>query len=114
MVKEGFDNRRRCKESTALKLLKPVVIRSRETKEGDWRNLGIVGIVLSLILVFGIVGIGLGSAMLSTHYPTKSAICTSKVLGLAQKGIIRDVGGYNNAIYECTHTHGFSSIYGSL
>jgi hypothetical protein len=37
--------------------------------------------------------------------------CTSKVLELAQKGIVRDVGGYYGAIYECTHMHGLSSVY---
>jgi hypothetical protein len=38
--------------------------------------------------------------------------CTIKVLELAQKGIVREVGGYNGAIYECTHMHGLSSVYG--
>lgn len=38
--------------------------------------------------------------------------CTSKVLELAQKGIAREVGGYNEAIYGCTHMHGLSSVYG--
>jgi hypothetical protein len=37
--------------------------------------------------------------------------CTSKVLELAQKGIVRDVGGYYGAICECTHMHGLSSVY---
>jgi hypothetical protein len=73
-------------------------------------------IILSAVLVFSIVGIGigLGTGMPSTHYSTKSAICSSKVLELAQMGIVRDVEGYNGAIYGCIHMHGFSSIYGSL
>jgi hypothetical protein len=98
-----------------LELLKPDVKRSgRETKSDD--VLVIWGTVLLAVLVFSIVGIGigLGSGEPSTYYPTKSAICTSKVLELAQKGMITDVGGFNGAIYECTHMHGFSSIYGGL
>ena len=66
-------------------------------------------IVLAIILAFGVttgLSIGLPSS------PTKVANCTSKVLELAQKGIVRDVGGYNGAIYECTHMHGLSSLYG--
>ena len=93
-----------------LELLKPAVKRSGETKTKY--VIVIVGIVLSIILVFGIVDIGLGTGMLSRYSSTKNAICTSKVLELAQKGMIRDVGGYYGAIYECTHMHGFSSVYG--
>ena len=69
----------------------------------------IAGIVLTIIVVFG-VATPLSTGLSSSN--TKSAICTVKVLELAQKGIIRDVGGYNGAIYECVHMHGLSSVYG--
>ena len=94
-----------------LELLKPEVKKSERT-----RNVLLTGgIILSTVIVFSIVGngVGLGTGMPSAHYLTKSAICKSKVLELAQEGIIRDVGGYNGGIYVCTHMHGFSSIYGS-
>jgi hypothetical protein len=97
-----------------LELLKPTVKKTEETKNVPPLVIG--GIILSAVLLFSIVGIGigLGTGVPSTHYPTKSAICSSKVLQLAQMGIVRDVEGYNGAIYGCTHMHGFSSIYGSL
>lgn len=90
-------------------LRKPTVKRS----EGKL-NLIIGGVILSAVLVFSIVGIGigLGTGVPAAHYPTKNAICTSKVLELARMGVIRELGGFNGAVYECIHMHGFSSIYG--
>ena len=44
----------------------------------------------------------------------KQTLCTGKVQELSQKGIIRDVGGFSGAIYECTHTKYADSIYGNL
>jgi hypothetical protein len=66
-------------------------------------------IVLTIILAFG-VATALSTGVPSS--PTKLANCTSKVLELAQKGIVRDAGGYYGAIYECTHMDGLSSVYG--
>jgi hypothetical protein len=74
------------------------------------KSIVVIGaIVLAIILAFG-VATGLSIGLPSS--PTKVSNCTSKVLELAQKGIVRDVGGYNGAIYECTHMHGLSSVYG--
>ena len=74
------------------------------------KSLIVIGaIVLTIILAFGVataIGTGLPPS------PMKNTNCTSKVLELAQKGIVREVGGYIGAIYECTHMHGLSSIYG--
>jgi hypothetical protein len=88
-----------------LGLRKPGSMSSGKTKSA----FVIVGIVLTTILVFGIAT-PLSSSESSSD--TKNKICTVKVLELAQKGIIRDVGGYNGAIYECTHVKGWSSVYG--
>ena len=44
----------------------------------------------------------------------KQTLCTGKVQELSQKGIIRDVGGFSGAIYECTHTKYADSIYGNV
>lgn len=66
-------------------------------------------IMLTIILAFG-VATGLSTGLSSS--PMKVANCTSKVLELAQKGIVREVGGYDGAIYECTHMLGWSSVYG--
>ena len=70
----------------------------------------VVGIILTIIVGFGIIT-SLSTDL--TSVPTKGAVCTAKVLELAQKGMIREVGGYNGAIYECTHMHGVSSVYGT-
>jgi hypothetical protein len=79
---------------------------SRKTK-----SMIVIGaIVLTIILAFG-VATGLSTGLTSS--PMKHTNCTSKVLELAQKGIVREVGGYYGAIYECTHMHGWSSVYAS-
>lgn len=72
----------------------------------------IIGTILSVIVVFSVVTVLSTGITTATYSSTKATVCTSKVLGLAQKGIIREVGGYNGAIYECIHMHGLSSIYG--
>ena len=70
----------------------------------------VVGIILTIIVGFSIITMSTG---LTTSAPAKGAVCTAKVLELAHKGIIREVGGYNGAIYECTHMHSVSSVYGT-
>jgi hypothetical protein len=81
---------------------------SRSSKKT--KSIIVIGaIVLTIILAFG-VATGLSTGLPSS--PTKNAICTAKVLELAQKGVIREVNGYSGAIYECTHMHGLSSVYG--
>jgi hypothetical protein len=65
-------------------------------------------IVLTIILAFG-VATGLSTGLPSSMKHTN---CTSKVLELAQKGLVREIGGYYGAIYECTHMLSLSSIYG--
>jgi hypothetical protein len=73
------------------------------------KSIIIIGaIVLTIIVAFG-VATGLITGLPSSMKPTN---CTSKVLELAQMGIVRDVGGYYGAIYECNHMHGLSSVYG--
>ena len=95
--------------SMTLELLKPAVShRSGETKY----VLVIAGFFLSSIVVFGIATIALSTDLSSSYSSTKNAICSAKVLELAQKGIVREVGAYYGAIYECTHMHGLSSVYG--
>jgi hypothetical protein len=92
-----------------LEVLRPAVSKtSRKTKS----IIVIGGIVLSCIVGIGIAATALSTALPSSSSPTKNAICTAKVLELAQKGVIREVNGYSGAIYECTHMHGLSSVYG--
>ncbi|PWU79450.1 MAG: hypothetical protein DLM72_17340 [Candidatus Nitrosopolaris wilkensis] len=89
----------------SLELRKSVSRSSGKTKS----IIVIGGIVLTIIVVFGVFAL-LSSSVSSSD--TKRAVCTAKVLELAQKGIIREVGGYSGAIFECTHMTGWSSVYG--
>jgi hypothetical protein len=83
---------------------------SKGSTKTKTKSIIVIGaIVLTIILAFG-VATGLSTGLTSS--PMKHANCTSKVLELAQKGIVREAGGYYGAIYECTHMHGLSSVYG--
>lgn len=48
----------------------------------------------------------------STTDSYKHSLCVTKVLDLSQKGVIRDAGGFNGAIYECVQMNSVNSIYG--
>jgi len=47
-------------------------------------------------------------------YKVKQTLCTGKALDFGQKGIIRHVGGFNGAIYECTHMNYANSTDGDV
>lgn len=77
-------------------------------------TLVILTTVVSLSVAIGIgyaASLAQGYSSLADSY--KQTLCTGKVLELSQKGIIRDVGGFSGAIYECTHTKYAYSIYGN-
>ena len=89
----------------SIELRRPTVSKSNP-KTKSIIVIGVIG--LTIIMAFGVatgISTGLPSSMKLTN-------CTSKVLELAQKGIVIEVGGYNGAIYECTHMNGLSSVYG--
>ena len=50
----------------------------------------------------------------STSDSYKHALCAAKILDLSQKGVIRDTGGFNGAMLECTQIKSTSSIYGDV
>ena len=50
----------------------------------------------------------------STSDSYKHALCSAKILDLSQKGIIRDTGGFNGGMLECTQMKSTSSIYGDV
>ena len=85
------------------------ILKSRKYKNVLKNNKVALVIGLTIILEFG-VATGICTGLPSS--PMKLTNCTSKVLELAQKGIVREVGGYYGAIYECSHMHGLSSVYG--
>jgi hypothetical protein len=76
------------------------------------RTLTIVVTAVSLSAILLGVGVATG---LSSHYNNgdlyKQAVCLGKVLALAEKGIIRDAGGFHGAIFECSQIQWSGSIY---
>ncbi|MDQ6668702.1 MAG: hypothetical protein M3Y53_10835 [Thermoproteota archaeon] len=89
----------------SIELRRPTISKSSKKP----KSIIMIGaIVLTIIVALG-VATGLSTGLPSP--PMKYPNCTSKVLELAQKGIVRDVGGYYGAIYECAHMHGSSSVY---
>jgi hypothetical protein len=90
----------------SLEFRRPTVSKS-SPKTKSIIVIGVIG--LTIIMAFGVAA-GISTGLSSS--PMKLTSCTSKVLELAQKGIVREVGGYSGAIYECIHMHGWSSVYG--
>lgn len=76
------------------------------------RTLTILITVLSLSVV--LLGVGLATG-LSSYYGSgglyKQAACIDKALDFARKGIVRDVGGFQGAIFECSQIRWSGSIY---
>jgi len=78
------------------------------------RNKAIVILIVALS-VSTIAGIGFAGIFVhgysSTADSTKNSLCTTKVLDMSQRGIIRDAGGFSGAVYECIHMASHNSIY---
>jgi hypothetical protein len=72
--------------------------------------------ILVTVATLSVVLLGVGLATgLPSYYSSgdlyKQAACLDKVLGFAEKGIIRDAGGFHGAIFECSHIRWSGSIY---
>jgi hypothetical protein len=71
--------------------------------------------ILVTVVFLSVVLLGVGFATgLSSYYGSdihKQAACLGKVLGFAQKGIVRDIGGFNGGISECSQIQWYGSIY---
>jgi hypothetical protein len=71
---------------------------------------------LSAILLVGI-SIAAATASLSpaNSYNSGSSYkrmtCLDKVLEFGQEGIVRDIGGFNGALFECSHIQWAGSVY---
>jgi hypothetical protein len=50
----------------------------------------------------------------SNSDPYKHALCAAKILELSQKGVLRDTGGFNGGMLECTQMKYTISIYGDV
>src|SRR5919197_2241326 len=94
----------------------PAVVKVSDNKKRRKTILLILGIVVSvLVAATGIAFITmLAAGYGATDDSHKQAICTAKAIDFAQKGIVRDAGGFNGAIYECTNMNYRNSIYGDV
>jgi hypothetical protein len=80
------------------------------------KSLTLLVTVASLSVVL-LVGVSIAAAALSpNHYKSgssyKQTTCLDKVLEFSLKGIIRDVGGFNGGLFECSQIQWAGSIYG--
>ena len=82
-----------------------VATSNNNSKKAILVALGVI-VLLSVFVASGHASTDMGSY--------KQIICRGKAIEFAQKGIIRDVGGFNGAIYECTHMNYRNSIYGDV
>jgi hypothetical protein len=104
---------------TKLTSSKPTskIIESLTTHQSKIRKITLATLIVAVSLS---VAIGIGyTASFAQGYTSsadsyKQTVCTDKVQELSQKGIIRDVGGFSGAVYECTHTKYAGSIYGNV
>ena len=72
---------------------------------------------LSAILLVGIsISAAAAGLSLANNYNSgssyKKMTCLDKVLEFGQKGIVRDIGGFNGALLECSQIQWAGSIYG--
>lgn len=71
---------------------------------------------LSAILLVGISISAAAGLSPASNYNSGSAYkkmtCLDKVLELGQGGVVRDIGGFNGAVFECSQIQWAGSIYG--
>jgi hypothetical protein len=70
-------------------------------------------IIAIVALLSVILGIGFATVLLP-YNSYKHVVCMGKVLDFAQKGVIRDAGGFSGSSYECVHMKYTGSIYGPI
>ena len=70
---------------------------------------------LSAILLVGISISAAAGLSPANNYNSgssyKKITCLDKVLELGQEGVVRDVGGFNGALFECSQIQWSGSIY---
>ena len=77
----------------------------------------IITITLTIIAIVALLSVVLGigfATALSPYDSYKHVVCMGKVLDFAQKGVIRDAGGFSGSSYECVHMKYAGSIYGPM
>ena len=76
-----------------------------------------IRITLTIIAIVALLSIVLGTGFATVLLPYNSykhVVCMGKVLDFAQKGVIRDAGGFSGGSYECVHMKYTGSIYGPM
>jgi hypothetical protein len=75
------------------------------------RTLTILVTIVSVSVLLLAVGLATGLSSYTGSDSYKQAACLGKVLEFAQRGIIRDVGGFYGGISECSQIKWSGSIY---
>jgi hypothetical protein len=71
--------------------------------------------LLSAVLLVGISIFATAGVSSANNYNTiisKKTTCLDKVLEFGQEGVIRDMGGFNGGLFECSQIKWAGSIYG--
>jgi hypothetical protein len=66
---------------------------------------------LSAVLVVG-VSISAAAGLSHSGSSYKQTTCLNKVLEFGRYGIVRDIGGFNGGLFECSQIQWTGSIYG--
>jgi hypothetical protein len=66
---------------------------------------------LSAVLVVG-VSISAAAGLSHSDNSYKQTTCLDKVLEFGRYGIVRDIGGFNGGLFECSQIQWTGSIYG--
>lgn len=87
-----------------------------ELENSSTTTIIISGIIMAAVILGFSVIPSLTTSLSRGHYTDvsqlKRALCTSKVLELAQKGMVRDTVSYYSALSECMAMKSTGSIYG--
>ena len=70
--------------------------------------------VASLSAVLVVIGVTISAAAGLSHSASsyKQTTCLDKVLEFGRYGIVRDIGGFNGGLFECSQIQWAGSIYG--
>jgi len=68
-------------------------------------------VLLVGISIFATAGMSSANNYITIRYYKKTT-CLDKVLEFGQEGVIRDMGGFNGGLFECSQIKWTGSIYG--
>jgi hypothetical protein len=74
-----------------------------------------ITLLVTVASLSAILAVGIGISAAANNYNSgssyKKMTCLDKVLELGQEGVVRDSGGFNGALFECSQIQWAGSIY---